>query len=75
MFNGQRKIWEITKQEFDNVIDINIKGTANVLRHFIPLMIPKNQGIIVNVSSILATMGVATVRISTKFKRKIVFFC
>lgn len=74
MFNGQRKIWEITKQEFDNVIDINIKGTANVLRHFIPLMIPKNQGIIVNVSSILATMGVATVRISTKFKLKIVFF-
>lgn len=60
VFNGQRKIWEITKQEFDNVIDINIKGTANVLRHFIPLMIPKNQGIIVNVSSILATMGVAT---------------
>jgi NADP-dependent 3-hydroxy acid dehydrogenase YdfG len=33
------------------VVDINIKGTANVLRHFVPLMMVKKHGIIVNLSS------------------------
>ncbi|CAA7404591.1 unnamed protein product [Spirodela intermedia] len=49
--NKNRKIWEVPPEEFDSVIDINIKGTANVLRHFLPLMIEKKQGIIVNMSS------------------------
>lgn len=49
--NRQGKIWEIDVQDFDNVIDTNIKGTANILRHFIPLMIHNKQGIIVNMSS------------------------
>ncbi|CAA6667779.1 unnamed protein product [Spirodela intermedia] len=49
--NKNRKIWEVPPDEFDSVIDINIKGTANVLRHFLPLMIEKKQGIIVNMSS------------------------
>lgn len=33
------------------VVDTNIKGTANVLRHFVPLMIEKKHGIIINLSS------------------------
>jgi NADP-dependent 3-hydroxy acid dehydrogenase YdfG len=33
------------------VVDTNIKGTANVLRHFVPLMIEKRHGIIINLSS------------------------
>lgn len=33
------------------VIDTNIKGIANILRHFLPPMIEKKQGIIVNMSS------------------------
>ncbi|XP_038893204.1 NADPH-dependent pterin aldehyde reductase-like isoform X1 [Benincasa hispida] len=45
------KIWELDVEDFDNVIDTNVKGTANILRHFIPLMIPNNKGIIVNMSS------------------------
>ncbi|XP_078433580.1 NAD(P)-binding Rossmann-fold superfamily protein [Wolffia australiana] len=49
--NKNKKLWEISPEEFDSVIDINIKGTANVLRHFLPLMIEKKQGIIVNMSS------------------------
>ncbi|KAE8648223.1 hypothetical protein Csa_018415, partial [Cucumis sativus] len=58
VINKKGKIWEIPREEFDKVIDINIKGTANVLRHFIPLMIPINKGIIVNISAIVATFGV-----------------
>ncbi|KAL5661147.1 hypothetical protein ACJX0J_028272, partial [Zea mays] len=34
-----------------DMVDTNIKGTANVLRHFVPLMIEKRHGIIINLSS------------------------
>ncbi|XP_038892620.1 NADPH-dependent pterin aldehyde reductase-like [Benincasa hispida] len=50
--NETLKLWEIPSEMFDNVIDINIKGAANVLRHLIPLMLPKNKGTIVNISSL-----------------------
>lgn len=33
------------------VIDTNLKGVANILRHFLPLMIERKKGIIVNMSS------------------------
>ncbi|XP_068653120.1 NADPH-dependent pterin aldehyde reductase [Aristolochia californica] len=49
--NANNKIWEVPVEEFDSVIDINIKGTANVLRHFLPLMVERKQGVIVNMSS------------------------
>ena len=37
--------------DFDHVIDVNIKGVANVVRHFVPAMIEKRNGVIVNFSS------------------------
>jgi NAD(P)-dependent dehydrogenase (short-subunit alcohol dehydrogenase family) len=33
------------------LIDVNIKGVANVIRHFVPAMVARQQGIIVNFSS------------------------
>lgn len=33
------------------MIDINIKGVANVIRQFVPAMVAKQHGIIVNLSS------------------------
>ncbi|XP_023548518.1 NADPH-dependent pterin aldehyde reductase-like [Cucurbita pepo subsp. pepo] len=59
VYHGHLKMWEVPEQEFDYVIDVNIKGTTNVLRHFLPLMIPKNQGVIVNLSSIYGRTGAA----------------
>ena len=44
-------LWEIPVHEFDDVIDINIKGTAHVLRHFLPAMIHRGSGVVVNFSS------------------------
>ena len=61
VYHGHLKMWEVPEQEFDYVIDVNIKGTTNVLRHFLPLMIPKNQGVIVNLSSIYGRTGAALV--------------
>ncbi|KAM0013929.1 putative 3-oxoacyl-[acyl-carrier-protein] reductase [Helianthus debilis subsp. tardiflorus] len=49
--NKNNRLWEVPEEEFNAVIDTNLKGIANMLRHFIPLMIEKKQGIIVNMSS------------------------
>ncbi|XP_042492822.1 NADPH-dependent pterin aldehyde reductase [Macadamia integrifolia] len=49
--NRNNKLWEVPVEEFDTVIDTNIKGIANILRHFLPLMLGRKQGIIVNMSS------------------------
>ncbi|XP_071726990.1 NADPH-dependent pterin aldehyde reductase-like [Rutidosis leptorrhynchoides] len=49
--NKNNRLWEVPEEELNAVIDTNLKGLANVLRHFIPLMIEKKQGIIVNMSS------------------------
>ncbi|XP_050208696.1 NADPH-dependent pterin aldehyde reductase [Mercurialis annua] len=59
--NANNKLWEVPVEEFDNVIDTNVKGVANVLRHFIPLMVPIKRGIIVNMSSGWGRSGAALV--------------
>ncbi|GKV31609.1 hypothetical protein SLEP1_g40286 [Rubroshorea leprosula] len=59
--NKNNKIWDVPAEEFDTVIDTNVKGIANVLRHFIPLMLPNKRGIIVNMSSGWGRSGAALV--------------
>jgi NAD(P)-dependent dehydrogenase (short-subunit alcohol dehydrogenase family) len=44
-------LWTLSAEEFDAVIDINIKGVANVIRHFVPAMVKRKHGVIVNFSS------------------------
>jgi len=51
MANQLAPLWEVGAQEFSDVIDINIKGVANVIRHFVPAMVRRRQGVIVNFSS------------------------
>lgn len=51
IINGNAALWEIGADEFDRVIDVNIKGVANVIRHFVPAMIENRNGVIVNFSS------------------------
>lgn len=51
IINANAELWEVPVDEFDRVVDVNIKGTANVLRHFVPGMIDKGNGVIVNFSS------------------------
>ena len=49
--NNNCNVWQIDAKEFDNVIDVNIKGTMNVIRHFVPEMIKAGKGVVVNFSS------------------------
>lgn len=51
VINRNALLWEITAEEFDAVIDINIKGIANVIRHFLPAMVARGRGVVVNFSS------------------------
>ncbi|WP_010583909.1 SDR family oxidoreductase [Schlesneria paludicola] len=51
VINRSAPLWTISAQEFQQVIDVNIAGTANVIRHFLPSMIDRNRGTIVNFSS------------------------
>ena len=51
IINRNAPLWEVGAEEFSNVIDVNIKGVANVIRHFVPSMIRKKRGVIVNFSS------------------------
>jgi NAD(P)-dependent dehydrogenase (short-subunit alcohol dehydrogenase family) len=51
VINRNAPLWEVPALEFDRLIDVNIKGTANVLRAFVPAMIARGRGVIVNFSS------------------------
>jgi NAD(P)-dependent dehydrogenase (short-subunit alcohol dehydrogenase family) len=51
LMNRTAKLWELSAAEFDPVIDVNIKGVVNVIRHFVPAMVKRQQGVIVNLSS------------------------
>lgn len=51
LINATRPLWEVPADEFDAVVDVNVKGVANVLRHFAPRMIERGSGVMVNLSS------------------------
>ena len=51
VINRNARLWEIGAGEFSDVIDVNIKGVANVIRHFVPGMLKRKSGVIVNFSS------------------------
>ncbi len=57
VINPNAKLWEVPAKEFNRVMSVNVNGTANVLRSFVPAMAaaakksPQSGGVIVNFSS------------------------
>jgi NAD(P)-dependent dehydrogenase (short-subunit alcohol dehydrogenase family) len=51
LMNRPAPLWRVPADEFSAIVDVNIKGVANVLRHFLPPMIARERGVIVNLSS------------------------
>jgi NAD(P)-dependent dehydrogenase (short-subunit alcohol dehydrogenase family) len=51
IINRNAPLWDVPVQEFNAVVDINIKGVANVIRCFVPDMVKRRSGVIVNFSS------------------------
>jgi NAD(P)-dependent dehydrogenase (short-subunit alcohol dehydrogenase family) len=51
VINANAVLWETPPAEFARVMDINVKGVYHVIRHFVPAMIQRGTGVIVNFSS------------------------
>jgi NAD(P)-dependent dehydrogenase (short-subunit alcohol dehydrogenase family) len=51
IINRPAPLWDFNADEFGRLVDINIKGVANVIRHFVPAMVKRASGVIVNLSS------------------------
>jgi NAD(P)-dependent dehydrogenase (short-subunit alcohol dehydrogenase family) len=51
VINRNAPLWKVSCEEFGQVIDVNIKGVANVIRHFVPVMMERGSGVVVNFSS------------------------
>jgi NAD(P)-dependent dehydrogenase (short-subunit alcohol dehydrogenase family) len=52
VINENAPLWEISADEFAEVMEVNVHGTANVIRHFTPLLMSEGApAVIVNFSS------------------------
>ena len=51
LMNTPAPLWDVPVNEFDAVVDVNVKGVANVIRAFAPAMVKRRSGVIVNLSS------------------------
>jgi NAD(P)-dependent dehydrogenase (short-subunit alcohol dehydrogenase family) len=49
--NPNKPLWEVSADEFGRVIDVNLKGVHLIIRAFVPGMIQRGEGVVVNFSS------------------------
>lgn len=50
-------LMRMSEQDFDTVLNINLKGSFNMTRHAINYMIKKRSGTIINISSVVGVIG------------------
>lgn len=51
LVNATASLWKVSTEEFSTVVDVNIKGVFHVIRYFVPAMVNRGTGIIINFSS------------------------
>jgi len=51
LINENAATWEVAADEFGELVDVNVKGVFYVIRHFVPAMVERGRGVIVNLSS------------------------
>lgn len=44
-------LWEAPADEFQRIVNVNIVGVVNVLRHVFPQMLTRESGVVINLSS------------------------
>ncbi|PEQ51298.1 SDR family oxidoreductase [Bacillus cereus] len=49
--NKNAQLWKVPAQEFENIMNVNVNGVVNVIRAFVPSMVARKEGIIINMSS------------------------
>lgn len=57
--NQPARLWEVSAEEFTKVVSINITGYWNVIKAFVPSMVERKKGVIVNFSSGWGQLGAA----------------
>ncbi len=50
-------LMRMSEEEFDSVINTNLKGTFNTIRHVSSVMLKQRSGAIINLSSVVGLMG------------------
>jgi 3-oxoacyl-[acyl-carrier protein] reductase len=50
-------ILRMKEEDFDNVINTNLKGTFNCIKHVTPIMLKQKNGKIINISSVIGIVG------------------
>lgn len=51
LMNTPAPLWQVPAEEFDQLISVNVCGVANVIRAFVPAMVARDTGVVVNLSS------------------------
>ena len=51
LMNDPAPLWEVPAEKLAQLISVNVTGVANVIRAFVPAMVEKKRGVIVNFSS------------------------
>ncbi len=51
LMNTPAPLWAVGVDEFSAVVDVNVKGVFHAIRAFVPAMVARKSGIIVNLSS------------------------
>jgi NAD(P)-dependent dehydrogenase (short-subunit alcohol dehydrogenase family) len=51
VINVNAPLWEVPEEELGLVVDVNLKGTYYVIRNFLPAMLERGSGVVVNFSS------------------------
>ncbi|WEG14963.1 SDR family NAD(P)-dependent oxidoreductase [Pullulanibacillus sp. KACC 23026] len=57
--SGVGRLHEVDPDDFDRVINVNVKGVFLVSKYVLPHMMEKRQGSIINMSSCIAEIGLA----------------
>lgn len=51
LMNDPAPLWEVPGEKFAQIVAVNLTGVANVIRAFVPAMVERKRGVIVNLSS------------------------
>lgn len=55
--NRDKLLMRMTEEDFDATYEVNLKGSFNMIRHAMPIMLKQRTGSIINVSSVVGETG------------------
>ena len=61
LINRHAPLWQVAPEEFRSLLEVNVVGVFNVCRAFVPAMIERGAGVIVNMSTGAGVRGFAEI--------------